>query len=140
MSGCCAGGGRLNGSRRLLANSCAPRFQTGVAEHAEAPGTRLRDRIGVNSQSFRVFTHTLCGLEGMASRRRLTTVADMKSVTRNRGADAAAANRSELYQELRMRNERRARVARLVEAQRERHLPIERVIQAQRECRSRRGG
>ena len=53
--------------------------------------------------------------------------------------DNAPADRSRLYRELRKRNERRARVAQLLEARRER-LSSERVPQAQRVRRLRQGG
>jgi hypothetical protein len=60
----------------------------------------------------------------------------MESSTHNPGTGATAAHRQELYAELRKRNERRARVARLTESPRERALKramqVERVMQMQR--------
>ncbi|MBV9167412.1 MAG: hypothetical protein JO342_14845 [Solirubrobacterales bacterium] len=56
----------------------------------------------------------------------------MQSGTHDPGRDAPASKRPEFYRELRRRNERRARVARLLEEQRGRRLQIERVMQMQR--------
>lgn len=60
----------------------------------------------------------------------------MESGRHNPDPNAAAAHRPGLYRELRERNERRARVARLVEARREYSRKVERVLQFQRARRS----
>jgi hypothetical protein len=54
--------------------------------------------------------------------------------------DPPVAARIDTFRALRRRNQRRARIARLTEAQRERRLKIERVVQTQRQHRLRRAG
>ena len=61
----------------------------------------------------------------------------MQSKQRIPGNGAAAAHRPELYRELWRRNERRARVAPLLQERREWKIRIDRVIQPQRAHRFR---
>jgi hypothetical protein len=55
-------------------------------------------------------------------------------------ATDSAASQAKVFRDLRRRNERRARLAQVIEAQRERRLEVKRVPPAQRERRSRQVG